>query len=94
MKWQNKGIMISGCEEKVDGLRLIESVQGYFIAYAYPRWQRMVVLAPELAEKLEQMTALFQSALLNTTPEIAKEGMEFVREARALIKDARKETIP
>jgi hypothetical protein len=37
---------------------------------------------------LREMTMLFQSALLTTNPEIAKEGMVFVRAARKLLGDS------
>lgn len=45
-------------------------------------------LERELVAALREMKLLFQSALLCTTPEIAKEGMEFVHKADALIAKA------
>ena len=41
-----------------------------------------------LVEALREMTLLFKSALLCTTPEIAKDGMAYVRKADALLSKA------
>jgi hypothetical protein len=45
----------------------------------------MTPLEKELAERLREMKELFRFALLSTTPEIAKEGMAFVRAAEATL---------
>lgn len=39
----------------------------------------------ECAEALDEIKTLFQFALLCTTPEIAKDGMEYVRRADAAL---------
>ena len=53
-----------------------------------PETQRALVGA------LREMTLLFRLSLLNTTPEITKDGMEFVNKANALIARAEKEGTP
>lgn len=40
-----------------------------------------------LADSLRNMKELFRFALLNTTPEIAQQGMVFINEAEALLKE-------
>ena len=52
-------------------------------------------LTPETARalmaELRNMTLLFRMSLVGTTPEIAKDGMEFVRKATAVLADAERE---
>lgn len=42
----------------------------------------------ELVESLGEMKELFRFALLSTSPAIAKDGMEFIRKAEAIISKA------
>ena len=42
-------------------------------------------VAPELLVTVRELKLLLQSALLCTTPEIAREGMTYVRKADAII---------
>lgn len=42
----------------------------------------------ELLESLKEIKELFRFALLSTTPEIAKDGMVFIRKAEAVIAKA------
>jgi hypothetical protein len=49
---------------------------------------RLIAAAPELLQCLREIKVCFQVALLSFSPEIAKEGMELVREAEAAIAKA------
>jgi hypothetical protein len=49
------------------------------------RRQRLTIAAPDLLATVKELKLLFQSALLCTTAEIAKDGMVYVRKAEALI---------
>ena len=49
---------------------------------------RLIAAAPELLECVQELKELFRFALLSTTPDIAKDGMEFIRKAEAAIAKA------
>lgn len=46
---------------------------------------RLEAVNAKMLESLKEITGLFQTALLCTNVEVAKEGMAFVRKARAAI---------
>lgn len=49
---------------------------------------RLIAAAPELFQALSEIKLLFQSALLCTNVELAKEGMEYVKRADAILAKA------
>jgi len=49
---------------------------------------RLIAAAPELLEATKELKELFRFALLSTTPEIAREGMEFIRKAETIVAKA------
>jgi len=55
----------------------------------YEDWEEM---KDALCKALTEMSLLFSFALLSTTPELARDGMEYVKKAEALVKKARGET--
>jgi hypothetical protein len=49
---------------------------------------RLIAAAPEMLAALREMKELFRFSLLCTTPEIARDGMAFIRKAEAAIAKA------
>jgi hypothetical protein len=49
---------------------------------------RLIAAAPELLEVAKELKELFRFALLSTSPTIARDGMEFIRKAEAIIAKA------
>jgi hypothetical protein len=68
---------------------IVYDANGYCVADGLkPSDVHIIAAGPSLLASLKELKELFRFALLSTTPELAKDGMEFIRKAEAVIAKA------